>query len=57
MDKEELIQFLKENLTLDVDQETEAYSQTERVTIKLKLGKDVIGEGWITLDPGDPQLI
>lgn len=57
MNKEELIEFLRENLTLEVDQETQMYSQTEQATITLKLEDHILGQGWITIDPGDPQQI
>lgn len=57
MNKEELLQFLKDNLRLDISQETEIYSQAQTVTIKLVLGDDVISEGWVDIDTGDPQQI
>ena len=57
MDEKELLKFLKENITIDVEQETEAYSQTESVTISLKIGDEVVSSGWITLDRGDPEQV
>jgi hypothetical protein len=49
MEKEEIIAFLKENLTLTVYKEYNC-DNTCSVEIMLKLGDDILGEGLITIE-------
>lgn len=51
--KEELVDFLKGNLRVDVDEEWYGFNG-RHVSIKLVLGDDVISEGWhdIKVDEG-----
>lgn len=48
MDRNELIEFLKENLTLDTS-EYHGYYGEHSITVMLKLGKDQIGSATIDL--------
>jgi len=54
MTKEELIQFLKENLSISVDSgDYNYYSSGVRYTVKLKLNNETISEDYITVSSND----
>lgn len=50
MNKEELVEFLKENLKLNINEETEMYSGTVSIRFQLALCDEVISEDWVTID-------
>lgn len=51
MDKNELIQFLKDNLTIDADTERGYYGE-ESVSITIKLGGEQIAYCYFNTKPG-----
>jgi hypothetical protein len=50
MTKEELITFLKENLRIDIKEETPTYGEGGGITIKLLVGGETISEGYISAE-------
>lgn len=47
MTKEELIEFIKENLRVDAQTSMPMYGEGGGTTIRLYLGKECISETWI----------
>lgn len=52
MDREELIDFLRENLTITIDRDQDYYSHPH-LEVKLKLCGDVIDSSQCTIYDGD----
>lgn len=50
-----IVEYVKANLGISVEDETAPYSQTRTVTIKLTFVEKTIAEAYLELDPGDPQ--
>lgn len=53
MERDELIQFLKDNLTVDCDIDYEAYSCNRYLNIRLKLNGDTFSETYLSLPEDD----
>lgn len=51
MDKEQIIEFLKDNLSIEIDFNRWEYGGTNRLEVRLKIGDEVISKNSTYIDP------
>jgi len=50
MEKGELLEFLKENLTIETEESIDFYGNSKTIEVKLLLGGEVISSDYIEID-------